>query len=194
MSEKMDIALKKCTTPKFRVSFPNVFKAKSFKDQEAKFSITMLFDKKTDISELRRAARNAIVEKFGEDKTKWPKKLRMPFRDGDEEKEGVTGYENVIFVGASSKTRPGVIDREKAPITEEDDAFYAGCYARATLIAFYYDNTGNKGVSFALQNLQKLGDGEKFSGKRDAAEEFDDLESEDAESGSDDDSGDDAGF
>lgn len=173
---KMDIALKKVTTPKFRVSFPHVFKAHAMKeDQEAKFSCVMLFDKKTDLSAMKKACANAATEKWGADKAKWPKNLKMPFRDGDE-KSDMKGYEGTNFVTATSKKRPGVVDQGLNLITEEDESFYAGCYARATLIAFAYDVSGNKGVSFSLQNLQKLGDGEKFSGRRDAAQEFDAVE------------------
>lgn len=174
MSDKMKVEEKKCLTPKFRVSFPAVFKAKAFKEQEPKYSVVMLFDKKADLKELKRAANNAIIEKFGPDKTRWPAKLRSPFRDGNE-KQDLQGYANTIFVTASSKQQPGVINQRKEDILSEQE-FYAGCYARATLIAFYYDQSGNKGVSFSLQNLQKMADGEKFSGRRDAAEEFDEVE------------------
>lgn len=169
---KMDLELKKCITPRFRVSFPNVFEPKSFQDQPAKYSLVMLFDKKTDLKELKRAANNAAKEKWGD---KIPKNIRMPFRDGDE-KSDLQGYENTIFVTASSKQRPGIIDQQKNQITKEDEAFYAGCYARATLIAFAYDTAGNKGVSFSLQNIQKLADGDSFSGRRAAEDEFDAVE------------------
>lgn len=184
MSEKMPIEKKKVTTPKFRVSFPNVFEAKSFQNQEAKFSITMLFDKKTDLKAMKEAALNAAIEKWGEKTAKdlWAqkisikgKKLRVPFRDGDE-KADMNGYEGMIFVSASSKQRPGVVDQNRVPITAADGSFYAGCYARATLIAFAYDTAGNIGVSFSLQNVQKWADGEQFSGRRKAEDEFDSIE------------------
>lgn len=176
-----DIEPRKCTTPKFRVSFPNVFKPKSFKDGEPKYSITMLFDKKTDLAKMKLAARNAGIQKFGPVES-WPKdkngksKLRMPFRDGDDEKAEMDGYENCIFVNASSKSPPQVIEADgKTPIVSEV-SLYAGCYARASLIAFGYDESGNKGISFALQNIQKWEDGEPFSGKPKAEDEFEAIE------------------
>lgn len=182
MAEKMEIEKKKCLTPEFRVSFPHVFeKHTGFAGQEAKFSIVMLFTKKTDLKELKRAAFNAATEKWG-DKTKWPKQLRMPFRDGDE-KSDLMGYEGTIFVSASSKQKPQVVGNKKVDgqfpqLSKEDEQFYAGCYARATLIAFAYDKAGNKGVSFSLQNVQKLKDGEQFSGRKNADDEFDEVEDE----------------
>lgn len=157
------------------MSFPHVFKPHAaFEGQEAKFSLTMLFTKNTDLSQLKRAAQTAIIEKWGADKTKWPKNLRMPFRDGNE-KQDLQGYENTIYVTTSSKMKPGIVDNQLNKI-EDETVFYAGCYARATLIAFAYDKAGNKGVSFSLQNLQKLRDGESFSGRRQAETEFEVVE------------------
>jgi hypothetical protein len=192
MAEKMDITKKKATTPEFRVSFPHVFEKHSgFEGQEPKYSLVMLFDKNIDLKELKRAAHNAAVEKYGP-KEKWPKNFRMPFRDGDE-KTDLAGYENTIFVTATSKQKPQVVSNKKVDgafprIEKEDEQFYAGCYARATLIAFAYDKAGNKGVSFSLQNVQKLRDGDQFSGRKNADDEFDDVEdgSESVENYSDD--------
>jgi hypothetical protein len=38
--------------------------------------------------------------------------------------------------------------------------------------AFGYDTNGNKGVSFALVNVQKLADGKRLSGNPSAEDEF----------------------
>lgn len=160
-------------TPKFRVSYPNVFKAKAdFDGQEARFSIVMLFDKATDISTMKQLAQAVAAEKWGVDQKKWPKNLRSPFRDGDEAKPGVDGYVNAIFVRASSKGRPGLVDANKVQIINQEE-FYAGCYARATVNAYAYDRAGNCGVAFGLQNIQKLEEGEPFSGRTKAEDDFD---------------------
>lgn len=173
MSEKMDIQLKKCITPKFRVSFPNVLKAKAFKNQEPKFSITMLFDQKTDLKEVQRAYKNAGIERWGKDQSKWPKFKNPTFRDGNE-KQDLEGYEDVTFCTASSKTKPGLINENHDEIITESE-FYAGCYAKAELIAFAYGDPKEGipyGIGFSLQNLKKVGDGKSFSGRRDASEVF----------------------
>lgn len=179
---KDDIEPRKCTTPKFRVSFQNVFKPKSFKGGEPKYSITMLFDKKTDLSKMKLAAKNAGIATFGPVES-WPKdkktgksKLKMPFRDGDDEREDVDGFANCIFVNATSKSPPQVIDSDgKMPILSEV-GLYSGCYARASLIAFGFDNEGGKGIAFSLQNIQKWEDGEPFSSKPKAEDEFEAIE------------------
>lgn len=192
MTDKKDPNATKVLTPEFRVSFPHVFAPHTgFEGQAAKYSLVMLFDHKTDISKLKQAAFKAAVDKWGP-KEKWPKALRMPFRDGNE-KSDLQGYENTIYVTANSpKQRPQVINAKKEPITEEDGAFYPGCYARATLRAFAYDKAGNKGVSFSLQNVQKIRDGESFGGRKNAVDEFDEVDDGSDEKSSYDDSGDDA--
>lgn len=178
--EKMPIEKKKVLSPEFRVSFPHVFeKHTGFEGQEAKYSLVMLYDKKTDLKDLKRAAFNAAIEKWGP-KESWPKNLRLPFRDGNE-KTDLAGYENTVYVSASSKLAPQVIGNKKVDgqfprLEDGTDQFYAGCYARATLIAFAYDKAGNRGVSFSLQNVQKLRDGDQFSGRKNADQEFDEVD------------------
>lgn len=160
-------------TPKFRTSFVNVFRPSANKNDptaEPKYSLTMLFAKDADLSALKKAAQAAIVEKLGPDQSKWPKNLKNPFRDqGDFEYDG---YEKgSIFIRASSKQKPGLVDQKNQDILEEKD-FYSGCYARATVRAFYYDTKGNRGVSFGLQNVQKLGEGDPLGGRTRASQDF----------------------
>lgn len=171
----------KVLTGEFRISYPQVFEPKGFNGGTPKYSIVMLFDKKSDLSGLKKAALTAMIDEFGP-KEKWPKKFRLPFRDGDEEKPGVDGYEGCIFISASSIDKPGVVDAkfitgpDGKPTTDEitkaDGRLYAGCYARATLRAYGYDTAGNKGVSFGLLNIQKLRDGKPFSGRMAPVQEF----------------------
>jgi len=169
----------KVVTPPFRVSFPQVFEAKGFNGGEPKYSVVMLFDMakinanpqyKASYDAMQAILKEAATAKFG---AKLPSNLKKAFRDG-EEKAGMDGYgAGIKFATASSKMRPGVVDRNKQPILSADD-FYSGCWARATVTAYGYDQKGNKGVSFGLQNLQKLGEGESFSGRIAAENDFDD--------------------
>lgn len=189
--------LQRVITPVFRVSFPRVFKAEAFEDQPAKFSCTLLFPKNADLSEMKKAVHAAKVATWGSDQAEWPKKLRTPFRDGDE-KEDLEGYKGMIYVTVSNKHKPQVVDKNLEPITEESDDFYAGCKARAALRAFTYDTKGNKGVTFSLESLQKMGEGERFSGRMKAEDVFTKVaEDEDTSAESDesnDDSDEDGGF
>lgn len=158
-------------TPEFRVSFPYVFRPQKAMEagKDPKFSLVMLFPPGADLTALKNAALAAITEKWGADKTKWPK-LRLPFRDqGEKTQEGYV--KGAVFITATSKQKPGLVDQGVQPIIDETQ-FYAGCYAKATLRAFTYENTGNKGVSFGLQNVQKTRDGESLSGRVNAEKEF----------------------
>lgn len=176
--------VRKVTSPKFRASFPWLFEPQppmeGSANSEPKYSVVMLFDataqKSPEFAAMKRLAEAAIKDKWGD---KVPSNIRNPFRNGSEKPE-LEGYgEGVIFVSASSKMQPGLVDAKLSRIMSRDigpDGFYAGCYARATLTAYAYDKAGNKGVAFGLQNVQKLGDGEAFSGRTRAEDDFEQAE------------------
>jgi hypothetical protein len=164
-------------TPEFRVSYPWLFTPQppmaGSVNKDPKYSIVMLFPKGADISKLKAAAEAAVIGKWGSDKTKWPKNLRTPFRDqGEKESEGYVA--GAIFVTATSKQKPGVVGPDVQPIIDNSE-IYAGCWGRATLRAYAYDNAGNKGVAFGLQNFQKLRDGDSLSGRVKAEQEFEPI-------------------
>lgn len=170
---------KTIVTPKFRVSFPALFHPQSAEEgKPLKYGVTMLFKKGSDLTGMKALVTAVLTEKFGPDKSKRPKLLRLPFRDGDEEKSHLEGYAGHIFVKATSKSKPQVVDRQVRLITDES-IVYAGCYAVASVSAFYYDNTGNKGVSFALNNVQFIADGEPFSGRTRAEDDFTEVPDDD---------------
>jgi hypothetical protein len=159
-------------TPLFRLSFPQLFEAKSFQGGEAKYSLTMLFGPDADLTELKEAAKAVAVEKWGADKI--PGNLRSPFRSGSE-KEHLDGYdETITFIRATSSgdNAPELVDRAKEEIVSRKD-IYAGCYCRAVVTPFAYDTAGNKGVSFGVRVVQKWEDGASFGGG--GAELLDDL-------------------
>lgn len=163
-------------TPEFRVSFPVVFQPKRNEmNGKDEYSVVALFSKADDLSKLRAAAMEALVTKFGADKTKWPRNLRSPFRDQAERaKNGALpeGYEEgAIFITLRTTRQPGLIDGTRQKIIDPT-AFYAGCFARASVSCFAYNTKGNAGVSFGLNNIQKTKDGDPLSGRRKAEDEF----------------------
>ena len=179
----------KVITPKFRVSFPNVFTAQVNKlSGKEEYSLTALFAKDADLTELKHAANAAITKKWGPDKSKWPTNLRSPFRDqGERKKEGAlpAGYEEgAIFLNLKSRTAPGVVDEKVQPILDENQV-YSGCYGRASINAYCYDHAGNRGVAFGLTNFQKMGDGEPLSGRSLPTQDFKPIESADTDLNSD---------
>lgn len=171
----------KLMTPVFRASFPQLFEAKSYGNQDPKFSVVGLVQKavtgrdKELLVAMKKAAEKISIEKFGEAAFRKMRKLgqfKWPFRDG-EEKE-LAGYgPDVIFFTLSTKVAPGVIGRHKEPLEEKD--VYAGCYARATVSPYTFDNE-SKGVAFGLNNFQKVGEGEPFTHRTSADDDFDEAD------------------
>jgi len=152
----------KVTTPVARLSFPAIWEPQGFENRdgsktEPKFSVTLLFPRDADLTAMKALAKAASDEK-------WPKGLppnfRSPFRDGNE-KEDTAGYADMIYVKASSSRRPKVVDINVQEILDRDQV-YAGCYVRASVNCYCYDQLGNRGVAFGLLNLQKVRDGEAF--------------------------------
>jgi hypothetical protein len=164
----------KVLTETFRVSFPHLDKPHAMEEGGTpKFGLAMLFDKTSPgLEKLRAACKAAVAKKWGD---KPPKGLRTPLRDGNE--KDYDGYKDMIYVSASSTDQPGIVDQTKNAL--DPRKVYAGCFARATVVAFAYDKAGNKGVAFALHNVQFVKNGEPFGNKRQAEDDFTEIEGED---------------
>ncbi len=188
--------MSKTNTPEFRVAFPQVFQAKrNTMNDKDEFSVVALFPKGADLSRLKAAAQEAVVKKFGPDKTKWPRKMRSPFRDqGDRAKmeDGKEklpqGYEKGnIYITLRSQQRPAVVDQKVQEIIDTSD-FYGGCWALASVSCYAYDVKGNQGVSFGLGNIQKLRDDDAFGNRTKPQDDFSPVampESDNSESAQD---------
>ncbi len=80
------------------------------------------------------------------------------------------------FINARSSNKPGCINRDKTiSYTDEQvkTELYPGCMVNVSLYAFTYDNSGNRGVTFGLNNIQKVADGKRLDNRKSAEEEFD---------------------
>lgn len=167
----------KVITGKVRFSYAHVFKPKAVSEgEQEKYSVSILIPKK-DKATLKRveaAIEAAYLE--GKAKYKLPKGCKQPLRDGDEERPDDEAYEGMMFMNASSNSKPGVVDKDQDPIIEQDE-FYSGCWGRAS-VNFYPYNNVSKGVACGLNNLQKLDDGDRLSGGSTASEDFGDVDDE----------------
>lgn len=168
-------------TGEVRFSYAHVFKASSMNadGSNPKFSVSILIPKedKATLDKIEKAVQAAIVA--GKDKVgdKLPKNFKYPLRDGDEEREDDPVYAGMMFLNASSTQKPTIFDESLEQITDDED-FYSGCYGRAILNFYAFNNSGNKGVAAGLQGLQKLKDGERLSGGGVTADDFADDEDE----------------
>lgn len=174
----MDTVTTKVKTGKVRFSYVHVFEPTAINESsEKKYNISILIDK-TDEKTLERISKgvDAAIE-LGKDKLskngKLVANLKMPLRDGDEERPDDPAYEGKFFVNASTTRRPGIVDKDLNDIVDKDE-FYSGCYGRATLNFYAFNAEGNRGVACGLQNLQKLEDGENLTGSTNAATDFED--------------------
>ena len=169
-------------SPEVRFSYLNCFEPKATPSGDLKFSVSMLIPK-TDTEGIKtlHAAINAAVQK-GIENNKFTqaqiKGLRLPIRDGDKEFEaGNRGaeYKGCFFVNATSKNKPGVVkaqaDSKPVPIFDPDD-FYSGCYGRADVNFFPYNQAGNRGVGCGLNNLMMIKEGERLDGRHKAEDAF----------------------
>jgi hypothetical protein len=190
-------------TPEAILSYPHLFEPTIAPGaKEASYSASFVFPAGTDLKTLKLAAIAAGKDKFGDKFEAGVRNgsIKLPFRTDVEEK----GYpEGSTFINARSKQRPGVVSifpdpsngGKPTPITDTDKV-YPGVIVIASLTAFGYDKAGNKGVSFALNNVQVRRDGERLDSRKAATDEFaadesavaslEDLTGED-ESGSDED-------
>lgn len=170
----------KLKTPVFRVSFPKVFEAESFNGGAPKFSVAAVWDP-SKFTAAEKKLWQAIIdmcdevsmERFKKKMADLPGNFKKAIRDGAE-KADLAGYgEGLLFANLSSKMKPGIIDVDRQPLLDPND-FYPGCYARATVSAYSYDQGGGKGVALGLQNLQKIAEGDRLDSRTDASEDFDD--------------------
>lgn len=127
------------------------------------------------------AKNSAIVSKWN---GKQPKKLDMPLHDGDTEKEDDDIYADSYYVNAKCSTRPGIVDKKKSPIVDEEEV-YSGMWAIVSVTFYGYDVSGNRGIACGLNNIMKTKDDERLGGRVSAEVDFEDIDVD--EDGDDDD-------
>ena len=161
-----------------RLSYVNVFEARAMNEgQEPKYSTQIIISKDhPQLKELKKAVIEVAKDKFPKlvKDNKIPAKIKTPLRDGDEERDDEPEvYGGMYFFNASNKKRPTVVDRDKTPLTEDDNVIYSGCYANVFVDIYGFDTAGNKGVAAALGGVQFKKDGEALGGKGVTADDFD---------------------
>lgn len=174
-------------TGKVRLSFVSIFEPKAMKDNpsaEKKYSVSVLVPKtdtatKSKIDACIEAAKQSgLNTKFG---GKIPVGLKTPIHDGDNDAErGDRGdeYKGHWFFTAGTKTRPGIVDENREPITDSTKV-YSGCYGRVNLNFYPYNSNGSKGIASGLNHVQFLEDGDALGGRGSAEEAFNDDENTD---------------
>lgn len=176
----------KVVTGVCRLSYVHVFEPFSNdEDKDKRYSVMLLIPKtdKATLKKLRRAEKVALengrTTKF---KGKVPANPNSIIHDCDEEDdlEEYPEREGHFRMNVSADTKPGVVDRSVQPILDSTEV-YSGCYAKASINAFPYNTKGKKGVSFGLNHLMKVADGEPLGGRSRAEDDFDPMDEDDDE-------------
>ena len=166
----------KVVTGKVRFCYANVFEPTALNDGDTpKYNICILIPKSDTrtLEAVRKAIEAAKVagkSKLADKNGKIPSTIKIPLRDGDEERSDDPAFEGMMFINANSVRKPSIVDKNLNPIMSQDE-FYSGCYGRAS-ITFYAFNVQAKGIAAGLQNLQKLEDGEMLAGGSTPEEDF----------------------
>lgn len=165
----------KLVTPEFRGSFVTVNEPKAFEQGGTpKYSMVIAMPKDGEfMKKLMASVEEVAIAKWGE----MPKKLKTYFKDGDTEEEKY-GWEGMTVFTASNKSKPGiVVKREDGTISEpiSNDEIYSGAYFRASIRAYAFEYNKSKGVTISLDNVMKTMDGEKFTSRTTAKDDFADF-------------------
>lgn len=162
-----------------RASFINVFRKAVFNGNETKYELTLLIDKEEQ-EDLVKNIKAAIAQKIKTDLkgSKLPAD-KICLKDGDE--IDYDGYAGCYSIKASNNKRPTVIDKDRSPLTEDDNRLYAGCYVNAIVELWAQDNQYGKRINCNLLGVQFAKDGQPFGdgGKTASADDFDFLDDDD---------------
>jgi hypothetical protein len=168
------------------ISFPNLDVARSGgKNSKPKFGGTIVVTKEgqktPNFLGLIEDVKEVAIERFGKKGNEYPTYggKHSTFRNDGADK----GYpEGSISFGARNEAQPGLVypwpeapGSKKPAVVPQDkikETFYPGAKVRVSVKPFAYDTDGNKGVGFALHNIQWLGHGDRLDGRKAATEEF----------------------
>lgn len=164
-----------------RLSYTHLFEKHSFdgNPDNGKYSTNILIPKTATKtveairSAIEAAKKTAISSKWN---GKLPKNLKPTLLDGDDKEDDV--YAGHWYLNAKCNTRPGIVDRDKNPIVDEEE-IYSGVWAIVSVTFFGFALDVNKGISCGLNNVMKFKDDEKLGGRVSAESDFADIDDED---------------
>lgn len=152
-------------TGEVRLSYANIFEPKAMEEGETKKYSSAILIPKTDKATVAKI--NAAIEAAKQEgKGKWggkiPGVLKLPLRDGDDEKPDDENYAGMWFLNASSVRKPQIVDQNLNEVLDKE-AVYSGCFARVAL-NFYAFAGKQKGIAVGLNAIKKTKDGDALSG------------------------------
>lgn len=159
-------------------SYANLLEPRADQTGKMKFSVSVLIAKarSKELDQLRAVALEVATAKWGVKGKAYLENQKYPLiKDGDLKKddEGKVDpvYKGMLVISTRTDRKPGVIDAAKQPVFTDED-IYSGCLIRVSGNVFAYEVSGNKGVSFGLNNVQVLRKGTRLDGRKAAEDEF----------------------
>ena len=161
-----------------RISFANIWEPKSINGSEEKYSVSCIIpksDKKT-LAKLHKAIEAA--KELGKSK-KWggkiPANLKLPLRDGDIDRPDDEAYADAMFLNATSKDAPQIVNRKVQPILDPMECG-SGDYCNVSMNFYAFNANGNRGIAAGLGNIQLIKNGDRLAGKTSASADFEEVE------------------
>jgi len=165
--------MSKVITGKVRMSYVNVFEM----NDKGKYSVCLLIPKgdKDTLAKVKAAIESVKTDPKAATTWggKWLASFKSPLRDGDTERDLAKNpeYKGHYFINCNSGQKPDVVDTALNPILDKSEV-YSGCFGRASVNFYPFSVDGNKGIAAGLNNVQKLGDGERLGGGSRASDDF----------------------
>lgn len=160
-----------------RLSYVNLFTPRSSAQDGSnpRYSATLLIPKtNTALKEQLDAAIDAARTAAAAKGIPNAKTLKSPIHDGDGEKPNGGAYgpecHGMWVLNASSKRRPGVVDRSLNAILDQTEV-YSGMWANVDVNFYGFSVPGNRGIACGLNNVQKVRDDEALGGTAAKAED-----------------------
>lgn len=165
-----------------RFSYLHCWEPAGINGDEPKYSVSAIIPKsdKATIKKIKEAIEQVKKESASVWGGKAPANLKTPLRDGDVDRPDDEAYADGYFFNANTKQKPQIVDNKVQPILDQSEV-YSGCYGNISVNFYAYSANGNKGIAAGLGNIQKLKDGESLGGRTTAAEDFDEVETDDDE-------------
>jgi hypothetical protein len=155
-------------TPLARLSYPHLFKkVRAQGSTKEQYSCSLIFPAGTDLSGLRTLAADVAKAQWGDKAIDMIQKgiIRSPFLKGDDPKwaDKPAMGPGVVFIRCGAQQKPKVVDQKRLDVDE--DRIYPGMYVYAMVHAFAWEHPANgKGVSFGIDAVQIVRDGERLGG------------------------------
>jgi hypothetical protein len=174
-------------TAKLRCNFPTLFQprlsSKAKPGSKARYSITLMFDadQGDEVKRMKMAAVACAVAELGRERVAAllkENKLNLGIRTDGQVRDNPLPDGYTTYFQPWAYQKPGVVDSmadsntgKPRVITDPND-IYSGCYVRAQVVPWFYDESGNKGVGWGLRHVQKLSKGDRLDNRQAAEDVF----------------------